>query len=1596
MKRGFLIISFFLVLMSSFLGASSVWAQFSLDPANLDFGNQDAFTQSASQTVTIENVGANDLLVDSTAFAGNNPDQFLITEDNCTGQTLSTGNQCEVDVAFFPQGVSAFSGSFVVSAQDLTTFEITSDGIPLTGTGVVNPSATVTPSSISFGNVGVGITSSSRVVQLINEGTTDLTFTSVALGTGTDYVILNETCSDLGVLPAGADCLVEVQFVPTTLGVLNDTLDFTTDGGNPSVNLSGSGISGPSAEALPAALSFGTLTVGQQDTRVAQLTNVGTDDLTITSVSLSGVDSAQFTIVSDGCMGAGTLAPGTDCLVEVQFHPDSAAAFVASLDFATDGGDVATALSGTGAVGPVATVTPGSLAFGSLGVGSSSNPQFVQVTNTGVSDLSVSQIQLTGTDPGEFSIYSETCTANAIPAGGNCLVIVVFAPTGVGAFSADLEITSDAPSSPDTVSLTGTGVQGSILSSGAVAFGNVTIHSTSAPSIVTITNTSLSVDLQLGNLQQIGANTANFNIQNDNCSNQTILAGGANECTFEVTFTPNAVAAFTDTILIPNDSATPNFTVALSGSGIASDLGISGASIFGNVQVNTVSSSLLVTVTNSGDTDAQVGTVSIAGAYPDQFQIVEDNCSNSAVADSGGTCTISVACAPTTSGAKVASLQVPSDDPVNPLLTSVLSCTGTTSSLEVSSALDFGNVGVGVVSSAQTITVTNSGIDSANLGAVVIVGSAPDQFEIVEDNCSNSALAGGGADCTIDVSFIPSVLGVSAAVVQIPSDDPNTPVLTVGLTGTGVSPSLNLSTNTITFTDIPVGSTATAQTVTLSNTSLDAQLPIGELIRIGANTANFNILNDGCSNQTLSIAGGGSDACSFDIEFTPNAVGNFSDRVEIPNGDLGTPLATVDISGNGVAPSLEATPNPVDFGDVPIGSVSAAQVITVTNTSSDASAHLGALNKIGANTANFNIQNDLCSNATVAPLGTCTFEVVFSPDNIGAFTDTVQIPSDDPSGPLTVDLEGTGVENSISGNTPVFADTRIHTSSATQTITITNASAIADAVIATVSLSGDNPDQFTITQDDCSNSVVAAQGGTCTLGIAFSPESEGTFNAIVTVPNNATASPLNIPITGNGIAPVLSITPVSPFDFGNTPVGELSTAQIFTVENTGPADLLIDTLSLVGDNPTEFAIVEDNCTQVVVPSNVTCTFTAVFAPSQAGALTATVVIPSNDPNTPVTLQVLTGTGDVSEISVAPVSPFDFGTVPVFEESVAQTLTITNNGDAPLNIGTLSFVGLNPDMFFLSLDECTNVSVAPAGTCEVDVVFFPLEDVSYTAQLSIPSNDPTTPVFLYTVTGAGLVPGITATPSSLGFGNQDVNTVSEALTVTVSNAGDADLTIASTNIVGTNPNLFSIVQDGCGFQVLTPGDSCQMDLVFQPDEAGTANANLVFFNDDPSQPFLSVLLTGTGVIPGIPQLQFSPTVLDFDNIKTGQQEIQNVVLTNVGTGNLSISNISIGGVNPDVFSQSSGCVGEFLGEGESCQVSVSFLTSDRGNFNGLLLITSNASAQSDFVVLIGSTPASGGCSLSQGETTSSSEPWMVLFVAFSAIVMVVWRWRFSRS
>jgi phosphatidylethanolamine-binding protein (PEBP) family uncharacterized protein len=617
-------------------------------------------------------------------------------------------------------------------------------------------------------------------------------------------------------------------------------------------------------------------------------------------------------------------------------------------------------------------------------------------------------------------------------------------------------------------------------------------------------------------------------------------------------------------------------------------------------------------------------------------------------------------------------------------------------------SLAFGNQTINTTSAAQTVTLTNSGNAALSIAGISVTGTNAGDF--VQTNACGSSLA-AGASCMIGVTFTPPATGTRAGTLTI-TDNSGTAgsTQTVSLGGTGTSvpaPAVSLSPLSLAFGNETVYTTSTAQTLTLSNTGNTA-LSITSLALTGSNASDFDQSNT-CGS---SLAAGAN--CTIAVMFTPSVTGTRAASVGITDNASDSPQ-TVSLSGTGTAAVASLSPTSLTFASQAVGATSAAQTITLNNTGNSALS-ISSLALTGTNPNDF-AQTNNCG-AGVAAGANCTINVTFTPAASGTRSAAVTLTDNATGSPQTVSLSGTGTAAvaSLSPSSLTFASQAVGATSAAQTITLNNTGNSALS-ISSLALTGTNPNDFAQT-NNCGAGVTA--GANCTINVTFTPAASGTRSAAVTLTDNATGSPQSVSLTGTGTAAVASLSPSS-LTFASQAVGATSAAQTITLNNTGNSALSISSLALMGTNPNDFA--QSNNCGASVAAGANCTISVRFTPSASGSRTASLSITDNASGSPQTVS-LSGTGALALASLSPTS-LAFGNQSVGTTSTAQTLTLSNTGNAPLSITSLAFTGTNASDFDQS-NTCGS-SLAAGANCTIVVMFTPSVTGTRAASLSVSDN-----------------------------------------------------------------------------------------------------------------------------------------------------------------------------------------------------------------------------------------------------------------------------------
>jgi len=414
---------------------------------------------------------------------------------------------------------------------------------------------------------------------------------------------------------------------------------------------------------------------------------------------------------------------------------------------------------------PTAGLNPGSLAFGSQAAGTTSASQVVTLTNSGSGTLSIGSIAASG-DFTETNNCSSSLAANS-----SCTVNVTFSPRIAGADTGALTFTDNAPTSPQVVTLTGTGVTPLSFKPATLALGSVAVGHTSSKTVTVTNNQSSAISLS-------HTTSADYSVTGGTCGSS--LAAAA-KCTIAVTFAPTSSGAINGALAITTNGALSPQIVALTGTGTGgptAPLTFSPATLsFSATGIGVTSPAKTITVTNSS---ASSVTINAIGASADYAAVGSGASPCGGALAASAKCTLSVTFTPSNTGATKGAVAIATSGAGSPQIVDVTG-TGALPVALAPTSLAFGDQKVGTTSVGKTVTLTN------NSGATITVSSivASGDFTAAPSGkkpCGASVAA--GAKCTFSVTFSPNVTGAISGAATVTESAPLSPAV-IKLTGTG-------------------------------------------------------------------------------------------------------------------------------------------------------------------------------------------------------------------------------------------------------------------------------------------------------------------------------------------------------------------------------------------------------------------------------------------------------------------------------------------------------------------------------------------------------------------------------------------------------------------------------------------------------------------------------------------------------------------------------------------------------------------------------------------------------------------------------------------
>ena len=740
-----------------------------------------------------------------------------------------------------------------------------------------------------------------------------------------------------------------------------------------------------------------------------------------------------------------------------------------------------------------------------------------------------------------------------------------------------------------------------------------------------------------------------------------------------------------------------------------------------------VSVAKTVTFTNTGMAGIAVTALTLTGQDPADF-LIDKAPPLPLNVGVGGTFTVGVAFSPQVPGARSGALSATVQ---GQMFTADVALSGNAipSTLAVTpNPLDMGGTQVNAALT-KTLSIANKGMGKVTVSAISITAGGP-VFAVSGQLGLPIQLSKGG-NFPVTVTFDPTMNGVAMGALTVTSNDMNTPMVVVPLSGCAGPAGIAIDAASLAFGNVNLGAVS-PDSVDITNSGC-ADLKVTDLALGGANPGDFIL--DKMNIPGSPIAAGASKG--FVVSFKPLAVGNRSATVTItsPAGNK-----VVNVIGTGTTAMLKLSAMALAFGSVPVATPSMPKTLTLGNTGTG-TLEVMAVTFSGAGAASFS--SNAMPPLPLGPNANMPIAVTCTPANIGALTAAMTIATD--VGNAVVNLTCTGVAPMIAltpsaldfGGVPLMA------TSMAQAVTQTN-NGTADLHITDFRVAGTDLTDFNVTDPPMANATVKPKG-TLTFHVTFSPTNHAMESAEVDIVSDdpkLMMMPAVVQLTGSGVQAEITVDSMA-IDFLSVMV-ESTVKRSLTITNTGDVAVSVMSISVGG------AFSVDNMGAMSLAPGKSYVVNVSFTPLTVGTLMGQLTITPAAPLQQIMVQ-LTGVGVGPMLSVTPPS-LDFGPVAVGMPSAAQTVTLRNGGSAPIVIATVSA----SDPAFVVDTSATQLTLGANASTTFNVTFLPSSAMASSAEVNVTLKDHTKASASVAVTGSGVVKakGAGGCKCDLGGGRSD--------------------------------------------------------------------------------------------------------------------------------------------------------------------------------------------------------------------------------------------------
>ena len=301
------------------------------------------------------------------------------------------------------------------------------------------------------------------------------------------------------------------------------------------------------------------------------------------------------------------------------------------------------------------------------------------------------------------------------------------------------------------------------------------------------------------------------------------------------------------------------------------------------------------------------------------------------------------------------------------------------------------------------------------------------------------------------------------------------------------------------------------------------------------------------------------------------------------------------------------------------------------------------------------------------------------------------------------------------------------------------------------------------------------------------------------------------------------------------------------LSSTGDQALSVNAINITGLNAGDFNEIDTCNAPTVLKPTTSCNIAVTFTPTASGSRLAQLSVTDNAPGTPQSV-ALTGMG-LGAPPPAPAITFTPGTLNFSALSPGSTslplsVTLTNSGNAPLNISAISLGGSNPADFSAPSSNCTAAPIPPGASCIATESFTPLVVGFRQAALLFADNaagSPQSISLIGTEVSTTTGPALKFIPTSVTFPATTQGLASAPITVAITNGGAAPMHISNISAGGNSAADFTNSVATCTTTTVAANASCTISVTFSPLFSGSRSETLTVTDDAPNSPhFLNIV------------------------------------------------------------------------------------------------------------------------------------------------------------